>query len=270
MENGLYTEILTVSGLRIGLAGPLLVRQLLALAVAVEANQIVRRRRLDAALLGHLRQHFAIGPAIVPAHDRAQRGIGLHRRGVDADPLALDQALLGHELQHPAEHRLVDLMRKPAARLRQPRVIGNLLPVLQPQKIAQRMRIRTAPGDAPLAGDPLEIADHVHAEVTSRRHRRRAHLRRVIRLACRLDKAVKTARDQHFLKPVVKHMARRARHLRPGHHRGDMDRSAAGRPTEDGLVLYRFANINGLGGKETMKPGLSTNSISSPPWGAKS
>jgi hypothetical protein len=59
---------------------------------------LVRRRRVDTALLGHLRQHFVIGSAIVPAHDRAQRGIGLHRRGIDADPLALDQALLGHKL----------------------------------------------------------------------------------------------------------------------------------------------------------------------------
>src|SRR6185369_15951885 len=108
-------------------------------------------------------------------------------------------------------------MRKPTPRLRQPRVIGNLFPVLQPQKIPQRMRIRTPPGDAPLAGDPLEIADHVHAEVPTRRHRRRAHLPCVIRLACPLDKGIETARDQYFLKPVVKHMARRARHLCPGH-----------------------------------------------------
>ena len=77
---------------------------------------------------------------------------------------------------------------------------------------------RTPPGDAPLAGDPLEIADHVHAEVPTRRHRRRAHLRRVIRLACLLDKGIETTRDQHFLKPVVKHMARRARHLCPAHN----------------------------------------------------
>src|SRR3954454_11334445 len=112
--------------------------------------------------------------------------------------------------------RLVDLTREPPARLRQPRVIGNLLPVLQAQKIAQRHRIRTAPGDAALAGDPLEITDHVHAEVAPRRHRRRTHLRRVIGLARRLDKPVKTARDQHLLKPVVKHVSWRPRHLRPG------------------------------------------------------
>jgi hypothetical protein len=36
-------------GIRIGLAGPLVVRQLLALAGAVDANKIVRTRRLDAS-----------------------------------------------------------------------------------------------------------------------------------------------------------------------------------------------------------------------------
>src|ERR1700731_4163353 len=96
-------------------------------------------------------------------------------------------------------------------------MIGNLLAVLQPQEIAQRHRIRTPPGNAALAGDPLEIANHVHAEVTPRGQRRRAHLRRVIRLARRLDKEIKTARDQHFLKPIVKPMPRPARHFPPGH-----------------------------------------------------
>src|SRR3979411_247444 len=96
-------------------------------------------------------------------------------------------------------------------------MIGNLLAVLQPQELPQRHRIRTPPGNASLAGDPLEVANQVHAEVTPWRQRRRAHLRRVIRLACRLDKEIKTARDQHFLKPIVKHMPRRARYLLPGH-----------------------------------------------------
>ena len=43
------------------------------------------------ALFRHPRQHRAIALAAVAPHDR-----------VDADPLALHQAALGHELQHPA------------------------------------------------------------------------------------------------------------------------------------------------------------------------
>src|SRR3954454_4606624 len=124
------------------------------------------------------------------------------------DPLALDQALLGHELQHPAKDRLVDFMREPPARLGQPRMIGTHLPALQPQKIAQRHRIQAAPRDTSLAGDPLEVTDHVHAEIAPRRHRGCAHLRRVIGLAHRLDKKVKTAGDQYFLKPIVEYMSR--------------------------------------------------------------
>src|SRR5208337_1117875 len=41
-------------------------------------------------------------------------------------------------------------------------------------EIAQRERVRAPPCDAALAVDPLEIADHVHAEIPSRRQRRRA------------------------------------------------------------------------------------------------
>ena len=71
-------------------------------------------------------QHLAIALAVVAAHDGAQRRIGLHRRAIDADPLAFDQTLLGNELQHPAEDCLEHLVRQTSARLRQPRVIGYL------------------------------------------------------------------------------------------------------------------------------------------------
>src|SRR5256885_15371535 len=60
--------------------------------------------------------------------------------------------------------------------------------------------------------------DHGHVEVALWRHRRGTHLRRVIGLARRFDNPVETGRDQHLLKPVVKHVSWPARHLRPGHH----------------------------------------------------
>jgi hypothetical protein len=47
-------------GLRMGFTDPLIVRQLLTLAGAVEGNEIVRTPRLASALLGHLPQHFTI------------------------------------------------------------------------------------------------------------------------------------------------------------------------------------------------------------------
>src|SRR5450631_3434931 len=61
------------------------------------------------------------------------------------------------------------LVRQSAARLRQPGMVRNLVPVRKPKEIPQRIGIRTAPDDAALAVDPLEIADHVHAEIAARR-----------------------------------------------------------------------------------------------------
>ena len=98
--------------IRIGRARPILVREFLALPLAIQPDQVVDRRRLDAALLGHLRQHLAIGLAAVAPHDRPQGSVGFHRRAVDADPLALHQTALGNERQNPAENLFVDLVRQ--------------------------------------------------------------------------------------------------------------------------------------------------------------
>ena len=204
--------------LRVGRALPVGVRQRLALALAVEARQVFGARRGDPALFRHPRQHLAIALAVVAPHDRAQRRVGLHRRAVDADPLALHQAVLGDQLQHPAEHLLMRLVRQTRARARQPRMIGNLVAVRQPQEIAQRERVRATPRNAALAVDPLEIADHVHAEVPPRRQRRRAHPRRVVGLAHLLHENVETGLPQQLLQPVVERVSRRARHLRPRRH----------------------------------------------------
>ena len=58
----------------------------------------------------------------------------------------------------------------------------------------------------------------VHPEVAARRDRRCPHLRRVVRLACRLGEGVEAGPDQHLLQPVVENMPRRARNLPPRHH----------------------------------------------------
>ena len=46
---------------------------------------------------------------------------------------------------------------------------------------------------------------------------------RVKRLACLFDESVEISIAQKRLETVVKHMARRARHLRPGHHEFALD-----------------------------------------------
>ena len=69
----------------------------------------------------------AVALAAVAPHDRAQRGVGLHRRAVDADPLALDQAALGQALQHPGEDLVVHLERQARAGAAQPGMVGHRL-----------------------------------------------------------------------------------------------------------------------------------------------
>src|SRR5476649_1600107 len=88
---------------------------------------------------------------------------------VEPSTLTLHQAALGDNVQNPAEDLFVHLVRQSAARLRQPGMVRNLVPVRKPKEIPQRIGIRTAPDDAALAVDPLEIADHVHAEIAARR-----------------------------------------------------------------------------------------------------
>ena len=97
-------------GLGVALRDPVLVRELLALALAVQARQVLGRGCLDAALLGQARQHPPVTLARVPPHDVAQRRVGLHGRGIDPDALALDQTRLGDQSQNPVEDRRVDLM----------------------------------------------------------------------------------------------------------------------------------------------------------------
>jgi len=98
-------------GIRIGWTRPIRVGQLLACAIAIQPDQVLGRRRLDAALLGHPRQHLAIAFAAVAPHDRAKCCVGFHRRRVDTDPLALDQAMLDQTFEHPGKDLVVDFER---------------------------------------------------------------------------------------------------------------------------------------------------------------
>src|SRR5271155_2103570 len=103
-------------------------------------------------------------------------------------------------------------------------MVRNFLPVRQPQEIAERERIRATPRDAPLAVDPLEVADHVHPEIPPRRKRRRAHPRRVIRLAHPFNERVEPGFPKQVLQAIVERVSRRARHLRPPRHQIALNR----------------------------------------------
>jgi hypothetical protein len=187
----------------------------LAFALAVEPDQVLGRRRRDPARLGQPLEHLPVALAGVAPHDRAQGGVGLHGRGVDADPLALDQAVLGQPPQHPGEDRLVRLQRQPRAGLAQPRVVGHRLGGAEPQELAQRQAVRAAPLQAALAVDPLEVADQVHAEVAPGRDRWPAPPAGVVGRTLTLGEAVEAGLDQDRLQPVVEGVPGRAWQLRP-------------------------------------------------------
>ena len=167
-------------GLGIGRRGPLGVGQPLAFPLPVEPDQVLGRGRRDPALLREPLQHLPVALAVGAAHDRPQGGVRLHGRGVDPDPVALDQPVLGQAPQHPGEDRLVHLERQPRAGLAQPRVVGDRLGGAEPQELAQGQAVGAAPLEAALAVDPLEVAHQVHAEVAARRDRRPAPLAGVV------------------------------------------------------------------------------------------
>ena len=80
-------------GLGVAPGNPVLVRELLALALAVQTRQVLSRGCLDTALLGQALQHPPVTLARVPPHDVAQRRVGLHGRGIHPDaPTAEDPA----------------------------------------------------------------------------------------------------------------------------------------------------------------------------------
>ena len=83
--------------------------------------------------------------------------------------------------------------------------------------LVQRHSQRRAQSPCPAHAAAIEVACGRSAR-RSRRHRRRPQPGRVIGPTGRLGKAVETALDQYRLQTVVKHMTRRARHLRPAYH----------------------------------------------------
>ena len=109
--------------------------------------EILDRRRRDATLAGHSRQHFAIA-------------------------FALDQAVLGQTLQHPGEHLVVDFKRQAAAGTAQPGMVRHALALAEAQKFTQRQAVGAAPFQPALTVDAFEVAHQQHPEIAPRRQRR--------------------------------------------------------------------------------------------------
>ena len=200
----------------IALALPILVGKLLSLTLLVHPDQIVSRRRLDAALLGKPPQHLPVALATVAAHDRTKRSIRLHRRRIHADPVTLDQAMLGKLCQDPGEYRLMGFQRQARTGLRKPGMIRHSLPARKQQKLPKAQAVGTAPLDPALAVQAFEVTDQKHPKVPARRQGLSTALReRIVGSAQILDKPIKIRCPKHRLKLVIKRMARRTRQLIP-------------------------------------------------------
>ena len=124
-------------GLGIDRRTPILVREGLVLAPAVQPNEIFRRGGLDAAFLGHAQKHLAVALAGVTAHDGAQRRIGLHGRSVDADTPPQNQTRLGQHLENPGKDCFVDSQRQPGTRAAQRGMVWDRLVWRQLQELPQ-------------------------------------------------------------------------------------------------------------------------------------
>jgi hypothetical protein len=123
--------------LRIGLARAILVRQLLALALAVKLDEVVDRRRLDAALLSHPRQHFAIvSPMSRRSIDRSAARTSIVEPSTPiVSPFTRPRSATSFKMN---SNILMTFIWQSAACLRQPGMVGNLVPAPKSQEIPKR------------------------------------------------------------------------------------------------------------------------------------
>src|SRR6516164_4555935 len=187
------------------------------LPLPIHPRQISARRRLDARRLRELRQEVLIALTGVAPHDAAQRRIRLQRRRVDAHSLAIHQARVRKALQHPGEDRLVRLKIDQATRTRDRRVIGRRLRQHQAEKVAQRKRIGSAPGDPALGVDAFEVANQQQSEIDPGGASWGGHRGGVEAGTLRFDEGVEAVLSQQLIQPTIEGMTRGRRQVRRRH-----------------------------------------------------
>ena len=201
--------------LRIGIVGvrPVCVRGLL-LPLPIQSRQTLARGRLDPRGLRETRQKRLVALAGVPADDAAHRRVRLERRGVNRDGLALQTAGLDESLLHPRKDGPVRLQIDQAPRARNRRMIGRRLVHGQPQKAADRQRVRRAPRNPAFRVDAFEVADQQQAEVAPGCQARSAHHGRVEPVTQAFDEPIEVVPVEQRRQPRVERMARRGGQVR--------------------------------------------------------
>jgi hypothetical protein len=151
--------------------------------------------------------------ARIAPYDAAQGRVGLERRRIDADRLALDEVRRRQHLQDPREHRAVRLQIDQAPGARDRGVLGRRLLKSQAEEAAQRERISGPPRDAAFRVDALEVPDQQQPEIRAWRQARPSHARRVERRALGLHKCVERVRVEDVIQSLVKGVPSSGRQL---------------------------------------------------------
>ena len=146
---------------------------------AIKPRQDLPRRRLDTRRRREARQIGLISVPRIPSHDTPHGGVGFHRRGIDRDRAALQEAGRHEARLDPRKHRPMRLHidQPPGARNR--RVIRGGVLESEAHEAPHRQRIRRAPGDAALRIEAFEVPHQQQAEVATWRQTRAAQHRRV-------------------------------------------------------------------------------------------
>ncbi len=138
----------------------------------------------------------------------------LERRGVNRDGLTRQPAGLDESLLHPRKDGPVRLQIDQAPRARNRRMIGWRLVHGQPQKAADRQRVRRAPRNPAFRVDAFEGADQQQAEVAPGCQARSAHHGRVEPVTQAFDEPIDVVPVEQRRQPRVERMARRGGQVR--------------------------------------------------------
>jgi hypothetical protein len=188
---------------------PIVVRPFLR-SLPVDARQVLACGGVDAGRLRKLRQKLLIRGAGVTPHDAAQRRVRFQCGCVNANRFPFDQAGVGEPLQNPREHRFVGFQIDQPARARNRRMIGRRVRQHQPEKLAQRKRVRGTPRDGALGVQAFEVTDQQQSEIASGRQARSADLVSVESLTERLDIPVEIRFVENLIESRVERVRRGA------------------------------------------------------------
>ena len=202
--------VLHLRDARVGVVRMLPVRVAALLrARPIQPRQIRPRRRLDARGLRQPRQTLLIRFARIPPHDAPQGRIGLERRGINPNGVALDQIRSRQHLQDPREDGPMRLHVDQPARPRDRRMLGRRFVEVQSQEAAERKGIGGAPRDPALGIDAFEVTNQQQPEIRPRRQTRAADRRRVERCTLRFDERVKRMPVEHLIQSLIERMSAR-------------------------------------------------------------